>query len=605
MIARLRSWFSARRRVTKLLLGAAGLVLALAGLYVASRTVQYVGASRTPAGLFVPENADVVVRVADLAGRWNDVQKSDLWKNFTKGLRKDPGVRKSLNEILGELGAPTLDQLEDRRWLERNPLMQEASILRYAGRDLVLALNQDKFCVATRIGPWEFLLLPALQLFPQAIGSKPVQEAGAPVLKRGNLFISVQGAIVVVSNDGPMLASALQRRGKPESTPGLARVTANTEPLRPILRGFPLGALFAIGDVEACRRIQLDIEIKGADLVFRAVAEGLSPRRSEPAPVETVGMIPANGIGAGVTNLEMAPFWDWAQRIGDRRARGGSAFDKIARESFGEYVEILASQRFPEEMVPRLDGPVSLLFGASQGEDGKTYAAIALYARTSQPREAGEALQGIIDRATNNPDVKKRFKPNDEEAGGITFRSYRFDPDPFRLNNYMAICYAVTGDALIIANNRGFLEDALQCRANEERSMAVQHYYEQAIRRLQELGLKKVMAPGASASFFLYGPAIRQGLEGFYGTLASKIVDTPRNKTLLRQELETAAAKEGHPLKPAEVDDHVRRVLEERIHAKEEELRGQARILDFLKWVAFQAEPVNEGLKLEFAIELK
>ncbi|HKS16977.1 MAG TPA: hypothetical protein VJU16_06670, partial [Planctomycetota bacterium] len=360
-----------------------------------------------------------------------------------------------------------------------------------------------------------------------------------------------------------------------------------------------------IADVETCRRIELDIEIKGADLVLRAKAEGLKARREEPAPIEAVRMIPANGIGACVTNVETAAYWEWARRIGDRRLRTGSALDKLARENLGEYVEILTSQRFTEELVPLLDGPVSVLFGASEGEEGRTYAAIAVYFRTSQPRQAGEAFQGIIDRATDSPEVRKAFKPTDEEAGGIAFRAYRFDPDPFRANNYLAICYAVTGEGLIIANNRGFLEDALQCRANEEPSMAVQLHYEQAIRRLQELGLKKVMAPGAAASLFLYGPAIRQGLEGFYDTLASKIVDSPKNRALLRQELETAAAKDGLPLTRAQLDDQWMAIIKERTREKEEKLRGQARILDYLKWVAFQAEATGDGMNLDFAIELR
>ena len=76
MISRIRSWIRARSLGTKLLLGAFVAVAALSLLYVAARTVQYTAASRISAGLFVPEGAQVVVRVNDLSGRWGDVQKT-------------------------------------------------------------------------------------------------------------------------------------------------------------------------------------------------------------------------------------------------------------------------------------------------------------------------------------------------------------------------------------------------------------------------------------------------------------------------------------------------------------------------------------------------
>jgi len=114
-----------------------------------------------------------------------------------------------------------------------------------------------------------------------------------------------------------------------------------------------------------------------------------------------------------------------------------------------------------------------------------------------------------------------------------------------------------------------------------------------------------VMGVGAVESFFLYGPAIRQGLEGFYGTLASKLEDTPFARPRLRQDLQTAASKEGRPLTMDQLDMKVKDVMDERIREAEARLRGRARIFDYLKWIAFQAETVNDGMKLEFAIELK
>ena len=601
MIAGVRGWYSSRRAVTKIALGVAVAFVALVGLYVAARTAQYANASRTSAGLYVPEGADLVVRVSDLAGKWKQVRQTELWKSFTKKLQKDPGVRKSLNELLSQLGAPTIDNLEDRRWLERNPLMSEASILKYAGRDVAFALTGDKFCVATRVGLWEYLLLPGLNLFPGAVGARRLEDAWA--LRRGDLYISVQGALLVASNDPALLASALRRNGVEDSPASLLHATLRPEPFLPTLRGFPVGAFLAVGDIETCRHLHVDAEITGANLVLRAKAEGMKPRQPDPAPVETVGYIPEKGLGACVTNIDAGPFWDWWRKLGERRARAAPGLGRLLRESVRELVEILESQRFGQDLVPKLDGPVSVLLGASQGEDGRTYAATAFYLRSTQPREAGEALQGIIDRGLKLP--RREVHPIDDEAGGVAIRSFRFEPDPFRFNNYLTPSYAVTADALILSNNREFLADVLRCRANEGDRMAVQRHYVQAMQRLHQLGMTRVMSAGTTASFFLYGPALRQGLEGFYGSVASQVADTPQNKQLMRQEIETAARQEGHPIRPAELDDHVRRKMDERIQAQEEELRARARILDYLNWLAFQAETVEDGMKFDFALELK
>jgi len=602
-MGRLVAWYRARGWGTKLLLAAATGFLGLLALYVSARAVQYAGASRTPAGLFVPEDADLVIRVADGAARWNDLQKTELWRNFTRKMQKDAGVRTTLNEILASSGAPTLDDLEDRRWLDRNTLLREESLVRFAGRDLAVAVAGEKFCVATRIGPWDFMLLPGLQLFPGLAGAERAEAGGAPMLRRGKLCIGIQGAIVVVSNDPAMLASALKRRGTPAVPTGLLRASLRAESFRDLLRGFPAGGLLAVTDIEKCTRIEIDVEVSGADLVVRATGEGLEPVRPDPAPVDTVRMIPRNGLGAVVTNVETGPYWEWLRRVTDRRSRGGTAVDQFARQNFRDILEVLATSRFPEEVLPKLDGPVSVLFGASEGENGRTYAAAALYLRSSRPREAAESLQAMIDKATSQPN--DHFRPADSEIGGVRIRSYSYHPDVLGWNNYLCACYAVTNDALILANNLAFLMDTLRCLANEEPSMAIQLPYEQAQRRLLQLGLRRVMVSGAAESLFLYGPAIRQGLEGFYDTVASRAIDSPAYRIKLRQDLETRAMKEGQPLGARALDEQVDRVLRERSREMEDKLRARARILDYLKWIALQVEKVPGGMKLELAIELK
>ena len=604
MISRLFAWIRRRRTGTKALLIGSSALVALVGLYISARLAQYASASKTPAGVFTPEDAEIVVRVTGGARHWARLQETELWRVFRRKMQKDPGVRAFLNEILADSGAPTLDELDDRRWIDGNPMVAEDALLRFAGRDVVIAAAGAKFCVATRVGPGDFLVLPALNLFPGLAGAERADAAGAPVFRRGPYFLAVQGAIVLVSNDLPFLTSALRRRGTAEPPPGLLRATLRMGPIRPWFQGFPAGGFLAFADFEKCTRLEVDLEVEGADLVVRARGEGLEPRRAEPAPVDTVRLIPANGLRALMTNVEAGRLWDWVVRIGGRRPQPGETEpDRFARENFRDFVELLLSHRLGEEVVSKLDGPVSVLFGASEGSNGRTYAAAALYLRTSRPREAAEALQGIIDRATEK--MRKNFIPEDSEIAGCPVRSYSYYPDTFGWNNYLCATYAVTGDALIVANNLGFLSSALRCLARQEPTMASKLYWEQALRRLQQLGLKKVMSPGATESLFLYGPSIRQGLEGFYQMAASRSVDTLAVRSKLRADLQAQAAKDGLPVGAGDLTEQVDRVLNERIRAMEEKLRGRARILDYLKWIAFQAEPAPGGMKMELVVEMK
>ena len=600
MIARLLSWYRARGKVVKILLATCAGFVAVTALYIAARTAQYAAASRTSAGLFVPEGAETVVRMHDLAGKWADVQKTELWRSFTRRLQKDAAIRKSLNSILSEAGAPTLDQLEDRRWLDRNPMMSEESILRFAGRDIVFSAVGERYCVATRVGLGDFLLLPGLQFFPGVAGAKRVEAAGARVLKRGAWFVAVQGAILVAANDEALLASALRARGTPEKTAGLVRATFKPEPLIPTLKGFPIGAFFAVANFEECRGFELEVDVTGSDLVVRMKGAGLKPLRPETAAVETVGLIPATGIGACVTNVEAGPYWEWLKDVTNRRRRTGTDAARFIQDTLGEAVEVLQAQRFDVDVVPRLDGPLGVLFGASEGDDGRTYAAVALHLRTSQPREVFEALHRIIEGA-----MPKQYAPTDGEAGGVSFRSYRVvGQEVIKVNNYLTLSYGMLGDAVILSNNRTFLEDILQCRVQQERPMAAELHYRNAMIRLRELGLTGVMAPEAAASLFLYGPVIRQGLEGYYRTIAFRLVDNTRSRPRLRLEFEANAAREGQSLQGADIAKLFDQFVNEKITAKEMELRGKARILDYLKWVAFQAQATSDGMTFTLAIEV-
>ncbi len=574
---------------------------ALAALYVGGRSLQYLGASRAPAGIYAPAEADWVLRCVDGAGTWRRVQDTAAWKVFRRKLQQDTAVRAQMNSLLGALGVPTLDQLDDVRWLESHPAYREESLLRYAGRDVMVALKDTpsgpRICAATRLGWREFLLLPGASIAPGLLGAQRATVGGSSVLKVGRTWIAIQGAVVIVSDDESLLRSALERRGPVAPPKAAVAATGSAKKLKPLLQGYPAGGFLLFADWEKLDRVRVELDVDQGSVVLRARAEGVPPRRSDPAPTDAVHMVPPTGVGTVLYNVDSPAFWAWLKRITDATKPSPGELDRFAREMFGPMVSVLDTNRFEEEVVSRLDGPVSVIFGATEGENGRTYASTALYLRSSDPTGAATALQRIIDRATQ--DLRDKLRAEDFEVGGCPARAYTYSPDLLGWNNYLAACYAVTGEALIVGNNPRFLKEAMACLANQAPSMSAQKFHEDARRRLQALGLNRVLVAGGTASGFLWGPSIREGLEGFYPILASQAVDNDRFRQALRRELQ------NDMVQPADLDEMFQRVLNERIGDKERELRAVARALDYFKWAAFQAEPTPDGTGLDLAFVLE
>jgi len=251
------------------------ILLGLALLYVLGRSLQYLSASRASAGIFEPEGADAVIRMSGAGRHWDRIQATDFWKVLRRKILKDAAVRTQVDELLTAAGAPTLDQLDDVRWLETHPMMREESILRFAGRDLLLALKDTprgiRFCAATRVGWRDFLLLPGASIAPGLAGFTKETIDGRTVLRQGALHVAIQGAVVVASDDPELFRSALRRKGTPEppSIPFVA--TFRAADVKPHLDGFPAGGFLAFADFEGLTRIRLEADVDGN---WTVVAEG-------------------------------------------------------------------------------------------------------------------------------------------------------------------------------------------------------------------------------------------------------------------------------------------------------------------------------------------
>ena len=130
----------------------------------------------------------------------------------------------------------------------------------------------------------------------------------------------------------------------------------------------------------------------------------------------------------------------------------------------------------------------------------------------------------------------------------------------------MRPCWVAHPEALIVANNLDFLMAVVQAAQTRQNAMANEAFYRAADARLQKLGLARVLKDGAVASAFVYAPAVREGLEGFWRPLADKLTDNDMARQRLRAELEAEWRK-------AHRAGHRQRV--QRRHARADRPRGE------------------------------
>src|SRR4029079_11142343 len=101
------SWYRGRRGWVRVLLAVTLLPILTVLLYGVGRALQSAAAEKDP-GAYVPAGANVVVRARGLEAQLARIQETVAWRSFQKKFLKDPVLRRQLNALLQDNGAPTL-----------------------------------------------------------------------------------------------------------------------------------------------------------------------------------------------------------------------------------------------------------------------------------------------------------------------------------------------------------------------------------------------------------------------------------------------------------------------------------------------------------------
>ncbi|MBI2933205.1 MAG: hypothetical protein HYY16_16290 [Planctomycetes bacterium] len=601
-------WVRERRWWTKALIAAPlGLALLL-GCFVLARAMQYRRDAQVAVADFAPEEAHVIVRATNARGHWERLQATEFWKIVRTRMLRDAAVRRELNALMQALEAPTLDDLDDRRWVERNGVSEER-ILRFAGRDVMAALRMGDtpgasgFCVATQLGFWDYAFAPFASLVLDG-----VDVNGRKCFRVGGLTVALVGATAIVADDPALLASALKRRGRAGRTrkPVEATITFERSKVlqdaRRMLRAFPAGAATVFVDAESLRRIDVGVDIEGADVCVEAKLEGMQTPGGE-APTDAVAYVPASGAGAILLNVGGDRLWAWARRVSEGPAAGD--LDRMGQDLMREGLAQLVGKRFDERVVAKLRGPMSLIVGSALGEGQRTYASCAAVLRSEDPAAAEAGFRGILEEFLRGAD-EKVVEIRSRSVYGHTVWALDYGAgDPNKWSDYLRPCWVAYKDALILANNLDFLAAVLASATTQTDAMVTEEFYRVAEARADRLGLNHMLREGGVASGFLYGAALREGLEGFWPILADKLTDNDQTRQRLRAELEGEWRRQGRKFTAQDVHREFLSALKEKVAQTETSLRGRARVLDYVRWAAFQVTAEEGGLGFKAALELK
>ena len=353
-------------------------------------------------------------------------------------------------------------------------------------------------------------------------------------------------------------------------------------------------------------RLVVDADVQGAELVVIATATGLRPGSSATATTEPSKWTPADG-GAVAINVSGEPFWRWMDAASAETSAPASATQKYGLQLLREALKQLRICKFPNDVLPKINGPLTVLYGTATGTSpptlGATLGVAALVFKSDDPTGAMDALSQLSREAMKDGTAVEWVRETEQ---GYPLGYIRFNADSFGFTDYKRPCVAVVNDSIVFANNLDFMRAVLATAAGQGGALVEQDLFKTGVRRLAGLGMKKLYADGMIASGFLVGGSLRDGLTGYIPMWAETEVNTSESMRKLRQEIVAEFQKEGRPLNDAEITTAVDDRMEVRRDEAVKAMQAAVKPLEYVRYVAFEAEKAGEeAVAIRLAVSIR
>lgn len=587
-------WLRARRWWVQVLIGLVAVPLGLAVLYVAGRSLQYASAERD-AGAYVPATANVVVRSRDLEGHLRRIRESPAWRILQRKILKDPVLRRELNELLQQSGAPTLDDLED----ERKPIARyQETAIHALGSDAIAtlqvreALPTAPFCAIVRLRWLHYLAAPfAGILFPK----ERVGGESCLVVKQGGreIRVAVVGSLAIAASDKALLEQALLRKGREEESgrPVEARMVFEGSPgLLKIRKALHDSGLFPYVKWPTARGVAVSGDLRESTMVFDATIDRAEPLHPSAPPVVVRSWAPVETSGLMITNTGGQDLISWLRSLMTPGSKD------VLTENLEGALQALDDGGLTSKVLPLLQDGMVVMTGVNVDDQARVVPALVLLLPSSDAPAAAAALDALVKKIAGSLADSKYF--DQKQVGEVTVSSWSW-PTSVQIAALLAPTYAATKGMLVIGSNEGFTTQVI--RAAEQGDGLEQTSSWRKLRsRLKELGLSS--EPSLAAGF-LFPPQLRDALSGSLIHVAK--LTTPINGAALRAEVMAELSRGGRPPAEEEIRKAFNDAIDRKIGDREAELRRMLTPMDAVKWMAYDAQSTPKGITFKFALELR
>lgn len=585
-------------------------------LYTAVRAMQYAAAGG-PAASRLPADADIVVVAPDFAATFARWRETGAWEAIQRRILRDPYVRENLNAALEEAGLPTLDQLDDDRFVNspEGAMYDPDRLLDLFGRDVAFAAREDgRFVVVTRMSFGQFWAAPFAALHPSIEGD-PV---GLRVeLGEGrSLWVATDGDLAMIADDPGLLASA--RAGgyavRPgDAAPVVAEVRFGTpaaaEPFDDFIHSFPVGIFGHFIDLKGATGARLTFDLDGATLK---------------GDVEVIGGRAVGGGGDSLALLPLVPEGT-AQHgtfyVQPTTARGRELWEWLNRAVFGEgsgavlgwasgdlafTIKEATKHGFDTDVLPLLDGPSLIAFGHVPTKHprarGEPMLVGAVLFRSSRAEEVEEKIDAIIDKILGSELWKdKQAVVEKLQERDATLRIVRGSP-AYEPLYFVTPCFARIGDVVVIATHDEFLRGIVDARAGARPRFIESGWWQEFRRSLEPAGLGDVLEPGSLSGGVVHLDLFRSSSLVFIAPMVEYTVKGDKSQTEIRNRI--TRSYQGRPVTPDQITAEVRAEMDRLIAKNAGDIRRQIEVLRWFGTLGVRAESTQDGVRARWAMQL-
>lgn len=609
---KLWQWYRNRRWYVKVPLGALAVLLVLVTGYTLIRALQYQAAARQAMQLYVPRDADFEIYLPKLSENLDRLAANKDVAARYKQFLKDKPARDQVDDMLKSMNLPTFTD-----FIRGKAPVDEAMLRRVCGRELVaVAKSNDPdpadFFVATRVGFWDYWLLPAVDLFGGMAGLQKQSRHAQTFFKRGNLVIGFAGNIVLVSSNETWVVEALRRKGSARLDPGvLARFRLNLEARSRAIVNFKslkVWSLFGLPPMARAKsaRGSIDLNDQGVVLVDLEL-DGIPHQRelSLREPDRLLRYAPSTCHTVIMAAERPDPVWNWYKRT----AQEGPDDDPTIRD-MRVLVKAMEEINGEERILPLLNEGYVMILASHQART-KTYRSGHPLASSRGPFSfiSGCAILPTANATavyqTINEVCLKLFaqKMDSRTHQGIEIRFFKPDLSDY-YNELLQPCFAMLRDVVLLGNDVDLMCNVINVISGTSyETLHGAKQFRDVANRLGKSGIKNLFRSNQTNCGLFFLGSLKEGIRGnfFLQAIQSK---PPMEPAQYRAMFEQQILQQGRQATEEELNMMVEQRQLQDIEAAFDRMVRPLFVLDYAAWMAYEITP-GSPYKIKLAFGLK